>query len=89
MSDEHERDSRDEVLARVWSRLQALEDSHPAKPYATALRLRTENPLAKVEELAKAFSRHRGTAVSPAAYRHLLESARRKFRELFDDSEKL
>jgi hypothetical protein len=87
MSDEHERDARDVALSRAWSRLQAYEDSHPAEPYATALRLRAATPLAATEELAEALGRHTGNAVSPAAYRQLLERARRKFNEMLSDQE--
>lgn len=75
---------RDELLATVWQRLEAFEQT-TSKPYNTALRMRVEHPEARSPELAEKIGEALGKPMKAGAARVLLHRARETFAELLLD----
>jgi RNA polymerase sigma-70 factor (ECF subfamily) len=77
---------RDELLARAWSALEAVE-RQGGQPYFTVLRFRTENPRLNSAEMARQLT----SALRPphpfseSGIRKLLQRARGRFAELLVD----
>ncbi|MEN1680206.1 MAG: sigma factor [Planctomycetota bacterium] len=72
---------RDDLLTRVWDRLDKHEQS-TGKPYHTALQLRVANPEVRSPELAELLSQKLGKPMKAGAARVLIHRARETFGEL-------
>jgi RNA polymerase sigma-70 factor (ECF subfamily) len=72
---------RDELLARGWQALAALEEES-GKPYHTVLRLRADCPQLSSNEMAEQLGARLGKSFSAEALRQALHRAREKFAEL-------
>lgn len=75
---------RDDLLARVWVGLQALE-KESGKPYHTVLTCRVEHPEARSPELAELLSERLGKPMKAGAARVALHRAREAFADLLLD----
>ena len=84
-SDEQfEKNWRDELLARTWSRLQEVEQSS-RKPYYMVLRLRVDYPDLSSTELAERLSLEAGKPITAGNVRVLVHRSRQEFAELLLD----
>jgi RNA polymerase sigma-70 factor (ECF subfamily) len=83
-SDSFEAAWREEVLARTWQALAKFE-AESGKPYCTVLRLKTEAPALRSEELAEQLSRLLNKPQSAVAVRQTLHRARETFADLLLD----
>lgn len=75
---------RDELLARSWEGLARMEDES-GKPYCSALRLKTQQPSLRSNELAEQLAAMRGKPMTAESYRQIVHRAREAFAELLLD----
>jgi RNA polymerase sigma factor (sigma-70 family) len=75
---------RDELLARCWERLAALEESS-GRPVHTVLRYRVDHPDERSPELAAGLSKQLGKPINAGAVRVQLHRARETFADLLLD----
>jgi hypothetical protein len=73
------------ITARILARMETDTAVAPAGMLAAVLRLRSERPKVKIDDLAREFGIQIGTSVSPEAFRKLLQRARSRFLELLND----
>ena len=83
-SDSFEAAWREEVLARTWQALANFE-AESGKPYCTVLRLKTEAPVLRSEELADRLGHALNKRLSAEAVRQTLHRARETFADLLLD----
>ena len=69
---------RDDLLARVWEKLEQQEQAQ-GKPYYTALRCRVDHPQVRSPELAEKLSEQLGKPIKAGAARVMLHRAREAF----------
>jgi DNA-directed RNA polymerase specialized sigma24 family protein len=72
---------RDELLAKAWEELHAIE-KHTGQPWYTMLLLRSEEPDLKSDRMAERLSPRLGRPLTAAGVRQTLHRARVKFAEL-------
>ena len=72
---------RDELLARAWQALSALEAS-TGQPYHAVLKHKADNPDQSSEQMADAMSRQLNKPINAPAVRKALQRAREKFADL-------
>lgn len=75
---------REELLARAWQALLALEE-RTGQPYHAVLKHRAENPAQSSEQMAEAMSLLLQKPISAPAVRKALQRAREKFADLLLD----
>jgi RNA polymerase sigma-70 factor (ECF subfamily) len=75
---------RDELLAKSWSALEALE-RETGQPFYTVLRFRADHPGLRSPEMAEQLTRVLGKPVTAAGMRQTLHRAREKFADLLLD----
>lgn len=75
---------RDELLARSWTGLEALE-KESGKPFYAVLRFRVDHPDLSSAQLAEAMAGKLGKSVTAAGVRQTLHRAREKFADLVLD----
>jgi RNA polymerase sigma-70 factor (ECF subfamily) len=75
---------RDELLARAWSALSAIE-AQTGQPFYAVLRFRADHPELKSPQLAEALSAQLGKPLTAVGVRQTLHRAREKFGELLLD----
>jgi hypothetical protein len=73
------------IVGRILARMETDTAIASGEILAAVLRLRSQRPRAKLEDLAQQLSIQIGTSVSPEAFRKLLERARRRFLELLNE----
>jgi DNA-directed RNA polymerase specialized sigma24 family protein len=72
---------RDELLARAWAGLAALE-ARAGQPYHAVLRLRADHPEVRSPQMAERLAARLGRPFTAAGVRQALHRAREKFAEL-------
>jgi RNA polymerase sigma-70 factor (ECF subfamily) len=75
---------RDELLARAWSALAAVE-TESGQPYHTVLRFRADHPNVRSPQMAEALAAELGRPITPVAARQTLHRARVRFATLLVD----
>jgi RNA polymerase sigma-70 factor (ECF subfamily) len=82
--DSFEASWRDAVLARTWEAL-ARYEADAGKPYCAILRMKTESPAIRSDELARQLGEALGRLLSAEAARQTLHRARETFADLLLD----
>jgi RNA polymerase sigma-70 factor (ECF subfamily) len=75
---------REELLARAWESLLALEQ-RTGQPYHAVLKHKADNPDQSSEQMAEALGRHLNKPINAPAVRKALQRAREKFADLLLD----
>jgi DNA-directed RNA polymerase specialized sigma24 family protein len=76
---------REELLARAWQALLALEE-HSGQPYHAVLKHKADHPDQSSEQMAETLSRHLNKTINAPAVRKALQRSREKFADfLLDD----
>jgi RNA polymerase sigma-70 factor (ECF subfamily) len=75
----------DELLARAWAALAAIE-ARSGQPLYALLRFRADHPALRSPQLAQQFSARLGKPFTAAGVRQILHRAREKFAELLLDA---